>query len=170
MGFRQPVSVAVDDQGTVFVGDSRLGIVGLDPVKKKMWLFSKLSPEAPTLATGIAVDSKFVYATDANQSQVSLFDKEGRRLKTIGASRAQIRRAFLVEFGLLGATAGIVAAAAGTAAAWGGGRFVMRGEWVFLPGTLALTILLCTLLTLAFGYAGTALALRARPAQQLRNE
>ena len=86
MGFRQPVSVAVDDHGTVFVGDSRLGIVGLDPVKKKMWLFSKLSPEAPTLATGIAVDSKFVYATDANQSQVSLFDKEGRRLKTIGAS------------------------------------------------------------------------------------
>ena len=91
-------------------------------------------------------------------------------LKTIGASRAQIRRAFLVEFGLLGATAGIVAAAAGTAAAWGVVRFVMRGEWAFLPGTLALTILLCTLLTLAFGYAGTALALRARPAQQLRNE
>ena len=91
-------------------------------------------------------------------------------LKTIGASRAQIRRAFLVEFGLLGATAGIVAAAAGTAAAWGVVRFVMRGEWAFLPGTLALTILLCTLLTLAFGYAGTALALRARPAQHLRNE
>ncbi|MES2712602.1 MAG: FtsX-like permease family protein [Pseudomonadota bacterium] len=91
-------------------------------------------------------------------------------LKTIGASRAQIRRAFLVEFGLLGLTAGLVAAAAGTAAAWGVVRFVMGGEWAFLPGTLALTILLCTLLTLAFGYAGTALALRARPAQQLRNE
>ncbi|MDB5317408.1 MAG: glycosyl transferase family 1, partial [Rhodospirillales bacterium] len=77
---------------------------------------------------------------------------------------------FLVEFGLLGATAGLVAAAAGTAAAWGVVRFVMGGDWAFLPGTLALTILLCTLLTLAFGYAGTALALRVRPAQHLRNE
>jgi putative ABC transport system permease protein len=91
-------------------------------------------------------------------------------LKTIGASRAQIRRAFLVEFGLLGLTAGLIAAAAGTAAAWGMVRFVMASDWAFLPGTLAATIALCTLLTLAFGYAGTALALRVRPAPLLRNE
>ncbi|MBR0680807.1 FtsX-like permease family protein [Roseomonas eburnea] len=91
-------------------------------------------------------------------------------LKTIGATRAQIRRAFLVEFGLLGATAGVIAAAAGTAAAWGVVRFVMRADWAFLPATLAVTVLACTALTLAFGYAGTALALRARPAPLLRNE
>jgi putative ABC transport system permease protein len=91
-------------------------------------------------------------------------------LKTVGATRAQIRRAFLVEFGLLGATAGVIAAAAGTAAAWGVVRFIMRADWTFLPGTLALTVLACTALTLAFGYAGTALALRARPAPLLRNE
>ncbi|MBR0673734.1 ABC transporter permease [Neoroseomonas soli] len=91
-------------------------------------------------------------------------------LKTVGATRAQIRRAFLVEFGLLGVTAGVIAAAAGTAAAWGVVRFVMGGEWVFLPGTLAVTVLACTALTLAFGYAGTALALRARAAPLLRNE
>jgi putative ABC transport system permease protein len=91
-------------------------------------------------------------------------------LKTVGATRRQIRRAFLVEFGLLGATAGVLAAAIGTAAAWGVVRFVMRADWVFLPGTLALTVAACTALTLAFGYAGTALALRARPAPLLRNE
>ncbi|MBR0652406.1 FtsX-like permease family protein [Roseomonas terrae] len=91
-------------------------------------------------------------------------------LKTVGATRAQIRRAFLVEFGLLGTTAGVIAAAVGTAAAWGVVRFVMGGEWVFLPGTLAAVVLACTALTLAFGYAGTALALRARPAPLLRNE
>jgi putative ABC transport system permease protein len=91
-------------------------------------------------------------------------------LKTVGATRAQIRRAFLVEFGLLGATAGVIAAAAGTAAAWGVVRFVMQADWVFLPGTLAVVVLACTALTLAFGYAGTALALRARPAPMLRNE
>jgi putative ABC transport system permease protein len=91
-------------------------------------------------------------------------------LKTVGATRAQIRRAFLVEFGLLGATAGLIAAVAGTAAAWGVVRFILGADWVFLPGTLAAVVLACTALTLAFGYAGTALALRARPAPFLRNE
>ncbi len=91
-------------------------------------------------------------------------------LKTIGATRAQIRASFLVEFGLLGLTAGLLAAAAGTAAAWGVVRFVMRADWVFLPGTLALTVLACMAVTLAFGYAGTAFALRAKAAPLLRNE
>lgn len=91
-------------------------------------------------------------------------------LKTVGATRAQIRRAFLVEFGLLGTTAGLIAAVAGTAAAWGVVRYILAADWVFLPGTLAAVVLACTALTLAFGYAGTALALRARPAPFLRNE
>lgn len=91
-------------------------------------------------------------------------------LKTIGATRSQIRAAWLVEFGLLGLTAGVLAAALGTAASWGVVRFVMRADWVFLPGTLAVTVLACTAMTLAFGYVGTALALRAKPAPFLRNE
>jgi putative ABC transport system permease protein len=91
-------------------------------------------------------------------------------LKTIGATRGQIRASFLVEFGLLGLTAGLLAAAAGTAAAWGVVRFVMRADWVFLPGTLAITVLACMAITLGFGYAGTAFALRAKAAPLLRNE
>ncbi|WP_376088521.1 FtsX-like permease family protein [Roseomonas sp. CCTCC AB2023176] len=88
-------------------------------------------------------------------------------LKTLGATRAQIRRAWLVEFGLLGLVAGIVASIVGAAASWGVTRYVMRADWTFLPGTLALTIILCVLLTLAMGYAGTALALRAKAAPLL---
>ena len=91
-------------------------------------------------------------------------------LKTVGATRAQIRSAWLVEFGLLGVVAGLLAAVAGSAASWAVVRFVMRGDWVFLPGTLAAVVLGCVLLTLALGYVGTALALRARPAPLLRNE
>jgi putative ABC transport system permease protein len=91
-------------------------------------------------------------------------------LKTVGATRGQIRNAWLVEFGLLGLVAGLLAAAAGSAASWAVVRFVMRGEWVFLPGTLAVTVLGCVILTLGFGYVGTALALRVRPAPLLRNE
>ncbi|WP_191085139.1 ABC transporter permease [Roseococcus microcysteis] len=96
--------------------------------------------------------------------------REAVVLKTVGATRGQIRRAFLVEFGALGAFAGLLAAAAGTAAAWGVVRGIMRQEWLFLPGTLALTVLGCMALVLAFGYAGTALALRARPGPLLRND
>ena len=96
--------------------------------------------------------------------------REAVLLKTVGATRGQILRAFLVEFGVLGAFSGILAALAGTAAAWGVVVGIMRQEWVFLPGTLALTVAGCMLLVLAFGYAGTAMALRVRPAPLLRNE
>ena len=67
-------------------------------------------------------------------------------------------------------TAGLIAAAAGTLASWGVVRFVMRMDWVFLPGTLLLTVLGCAVLTLGMGWVGTALALRVRPAPLLRNE
>jgi putative ABC transport system permease protein len=91
-------------------------------------------------------------------------------LRTLGASRGQIRAVALVEFGALGLVAGSLAALAGTAAAWAVVRFVLQSEWTWLPGTLAATILGCGGLTLAAGQIGTALALRARPAPLLRNE
>jgi putative ABC transport system permease protein len=91
-------------------------------------------------------------------------------LKTVGATRAQIRAAWLVEYALVGLVAGALAALAGAVAAWAVVRFVMRAEWVLLPGTLAITVVGCTLLTLACGQIGTALALRARPGPLLRNE
>jgi putative ABC transport system permease protein len=91
-------------------------------------------------------------------------------LKTVGATRAQIRAAWLVEYALVGLVAGVLAALAGAVAAWAVVRFVMRAEWVFLPGTLAITVVGCALLTLACGQIGTALALRARPGPLLRNE
>lgn len=96
--------------------------------------------------------------------------REAVLLKTVGATRGQILRAFLVEFGVLGAFAGGLAALAGTAAAYAVVTFVMNQPWVFLPGTLALTVAGCMLLVLSFGYAGTALALRVRPGPLLRNE
>jgi len=91
-------------------------------------------------------------------------------LKTLGATRQQIRAAWLVEFGLIGAAAGLIAAMVGTLASWGVVRFLMQADWVFLPGILATTILGCVALMLGFGYAGTEAALRARAAPFLRNE
>ena len=91
-------------------------------------------------------------------------------LKSLGATRAQIRAAWLVEFGVLGATAGLLAAVVGTAASWAVVRQVMAADWYFLPGRLAITVAGCVALMLGFGYIGTAAALRARAAPLLRNE
>jgi putative ABC transport system permease protein len=91
-------------------------------------------------------------------------------LKTLGATRAQIRAAWRVEYALIGLVAGGLAAVAGSLAAWAVVRLVMRAEWVLLPGTLAVTVLGCMLLTLGCGQIGGALALRARAAPLLRNE
>ena len=91
-------------------------------------------------------------------------------LKTLGATRRQIRTAWMVEFGLLGAAAGLLAGAVGTAASWGVMTYVMGTDWSFMPGTLALTVLSCIAMMLVFGFIGTETALRARAAPMLRNE
>lgn len=91
-------------------------------------------------------------------------------LKTLGATASQVRAAWLVEFGLLGLAAGLIAAAVGTLASYGVVRFLMGSDWAFLPGRLAASIAACIALMLVFGYAGTASVLRAKAAPLLRND
>jgi putative ABC transport system permease protein len=91
-------------------------------------------------------------------------------LKSLGATRSQIRRAWLIEFGALGIAAGLLAAAIGSGASYAVMHYVMKSEWALLPLRLAVTILGCLLLMLGFGYAGTAAALRAKVAPLLRND
>ncbi|WP_264711975.1 ABC transporter permease [Limobrevibacterium gyesilva] len=117
-----------------------------------------------TLAAGALVLAGAVAAGQSGRIRQAVI------LKSLGATRAQIRAAWLVEFGLLGACAGLIAAAVGTAASYGVVHFVMGTDWAFLPGTLAATVLSCIVLMLVFGYAGTAAALRAKAAPLLRNE
>ncbi len=89
--------------------------------------------------------------------------------KTLGGTRAQVRAAFMVEFGSIGLTAGLVAAALGTLASWAVMRFALHAPWVFLPRTLAAVIGGCVVLMLASGIASTEAALRAPAAPRLRN-
>ena len=96
--------------------------------------------------------------------------REAVILKTLGASRRQIRTAWLVEFGLLGGVAGLLAASVGSLASWAVVHFVMGADFIFLPGTLAAVMAGCIGLMLGFGYAGTEAALRAKVAPLLRNE
>jgi putative ABC transport system permease protein len=117
-----------------------------------------------TLAAGALVLVAAVAAGQRRRTQEAVL------LKVLGASFGQIRGAWLVEFGTLGLTAGVIAALVGTAASWGVMRFVMHADWAFLPGTLAATLAVCLAVMLGVGYIGTARALRAKAAPLLRNE
>jgi putative ABC transport system permease protein len=90
--------------------------------------------------------------------------------KTLGGTTSQIRAAWLTEFGIVGASAGLIAASLGTLASWAVMRFVLDAPWAFLPGILAATVGGCMALMVGAGYAGTAVALRTRVAPLLRDQ
>lgn len=117
-----------------------------------------------TLAAGALVLVGAVAAGQRRRTQEAVI------LKTLGATRRQIRTAWLVEFGILGLAAGLLAAAAGTAASYAVMHYIMHADWTFLPGTLVLTLVGALAMMLVFGYVGTAAALRTRPGPLLRNE
>ncbi len=118
---------------------------------------------ALTLVTGAIV---LVGAMAAGQRRRT---REAVILRTLGATRAQVRSAWLVEFGILGLTAGGVAGIVGSAASYAVAHYILHTQWVFLPGTLILTLAGSLAMMLLFGYVGTAAALRAKPASMLRN-
>ncbi|WP_025770329.1 ABC transporter permease [Thioalkalivibrio sp. HK1] len=91
-------------------------------------------------------------------------------LKVLGTKRRDVALIHGTEFALLGAITGILAALAGTLGAWAMVTRVLDQDWIFLPGTVALTIAFCMALTLALGLWGTWRALGESPSNYLRNE
>jgi putative ABC transport system permease protein len=91
-------------------------------------------------------------------------------LKVLGGTRGLITRAFLIENGITGVLAALVAGALGTIAAYFLVTRLMKIDWVFLPAPLLSTVTLAALMTAALGFAGTWRALGAKPASYLRNE
>ena len=91
-------------------------------------------------------------------------------LKVLGATRARILGIYVREYLVLGLATAVIAAFAGTVAAYAVVVQMMQLPWHFLPETLGLTILLATLATIGMGLAGTWGALSAPAARGLRGE
>ncbi|MGE5503725.1 MAG: ABC transporter permease [Actinomycetota bacterium] len=91
-------------------------------------------------------------------------------LKVLGATRSQLWRAYLAEFGLVGLATGLAAGGVGTAAAWAILVKVMKADWAFLPDVAAGTLAACVAASLLAGFAGTWTAMRAKAAPLLRDE
>jgi putative ABC transport system permease protein len=119
---------------------------------------------AITLAAGALVLAGAIAATHRRRVYESVV------LKVLGATRRQIAGSFLIEYGLIGLAAAVIACVIGTIAAYFLLTRVMHAPWEFLAGTVVLTGLGAIVLTLAAGLAGTWRALGAKAAPFLRNE
>jgi putative ABC transport system permease protein len=169
-------TVRVDDaqQGALLrtVTDSLPNVTGIRVQDVLMAISALLNQIAAALtATGVLtlVAGTFVLVGALAAGQRRRM-REAVILKTLGATRRQIRVAWLTEFGLVGLVAGVIAALVGSAASFGVTNYIMHTDWIFLPGTLISVLAGALAIMLLFGYAGTASALRAKPAQLLRNE
>jgi putative ABC transport system permease protein len=87
----------------------------------------------------------------------------------LGARRADVIGALMIEFGLIGLVTSAVAAAIGTLAAYLLLRHYMHMDFVFLPAVVAVTALLAGVVIVVLGLGGTWHALGQKPAPLLRN-
>ena len=90
--------------------------------------------------------------------------------KTLGATRMRLLRAFLIEYGLLGLSTAVISGAIGTFTAWAVVVWLMDMQWKFIPQAVWLTLVVCLVVTLAVGFAGTWRALGQKAAPLLKNE
>ena len=91
-------------------------------------------------------------------------------MKVLGATRRRIMLAFALEYALMGLGAAVIAAAAGTLAAYALITGPMQADFIFLPLTLGLTVLGAVTLTIILGLLGTYAALGAPAAPVLRSQ
>ena len=115
-----------------------------------------------TLAAGLMV----LYAALASTQDERLF--QATIMRTLGASRPQIRRAHLAEFTLIGAAAGFVAAAGASGLAYFIAHRFLQLEYTPDPGVWLLGILGGAAGVAAAGYLGTRRVLSVAPLQVLR--
>ncbi len=95
---------------------------------------------------------------------------ESALLRTIGATRGRVARAFAVEYGCLGLVAGIGGAATGALTAWAVLRFVLDVPPALDPLPVAVALLATIGLAVGVGFAGTFRLLGRKPLPILRGE
>ena len=89
-------------------------------------------------------------------------------LKTLGATPGQVAGMLVVEYGLVGAAAGVIGSAGAMGLSWAVGRFVLDLPWEPAIGTLAAAVVSASLLVAAVGVAASLDVLRRKPLATLR--
>ncbi|PPR58186.1 MAG: hypothetical protein CFH10_02063, partial [Alphaproteobacteria bacterium MarineAlpha4_Bin2] len=91
-------------------------------------------------------------------------------LKVLGATKRRIMLTFIMEAGLLGLFASLVATLLGTCIAWAIVEKVMRMRWDFGIEPVVWTLLVAFVVTTVLGFLGTWRALSTKAALFLRND
>ena len=94
--------------------------------------------------------------------------REAALLKVLGAARGQVLMAYAVEYGAVGAIAGLAGVALGVAAAWPVVVKVFQASWSVDWGGVAALVLGAVLLAGIGGILAALHALAKRPAPVLR--
>lgn len=115
-----------------------------------------------TLLAGLTV----LYAAIASTQDERLY--QATVMRTLGASRRQLRRAIVAEFAVLGALAGLLAAAGATALAFVIATQVLNLAYTFNPTLWLVGTLAGALGIAAAGYAGTRTVLKVAPLKAMR--
>jgi putative ABC transport system permease protein len=91
-------------------------------------------------------------------------------LKVLGATRGNVLSAFVFEYCLLGLATGGIAVGVGALASWAVVVHIMKLEWEMLYPLAFGVVIVCILVTLMAGFAGTWRALGIKAAPLLRND
>ena len=117
-----------------------------------------------TLGAGVVVLAGALAATRSQRLYESVV------LRTLGATRGLVARAFAVEYGLLGAAAGLGGAVLATILAWAVVRWVLDAPWSFDPVVLLVGFAASVTLAIAVGFLVTFRLLGQKPLPVLRRE
>ena len=94
--------------------------------------------------------------------------REAGLLRALGATRRQLSQAQLIEFALVGALAGLLAATGAAAMGWGLAKYQFKFEWIFHPEVWLIGLMAGALCAIAGGWLGLRGVLRKPPLQTLR--
>ena len=117
-----------------------------------------------SIGAGLVVMVAALAATRAQRLYESVI------LRTLGATRAAVARAFAVEYACLGAVAGLGGTALAALIAWVVLRYLMDTPSDFSPLTLVAGVALTVLLSIAVGFLTTWRLLGQKPLPVLRRE
>jgi putative ABC transport system permease protein len=117
-----------------------------------------------TAAAGLAILAGAIGATAARRG------REVALLKTLGMTRGEVVAAYAVEYGVVGAVAGLLGGGFGTLLSWVVLTRLMDLAFTLPFGTLLAGVFAGTLLAVASGLAASVPALAMRPMEVLRAE
>ena len=143
------------------------------PVSEALDLFARVLDavtNAIAIIGGLAVLSGLLVLAGAMAAGRRQRESDAMVMKVLGATRGDIVRAYLIEYGVLGALAALIAAALGVAGTYAFVEWVLEIDFSLNLPVVVGVVAAAIALTMAVGTATTWSALSVKPAGFLREE